>query len=365
MLTFLSAGLVTGEVYEELPLRIGDKLSRFMMDVGSGSVDLPIRDTACPPDWIDHTTPWRVLFVAVDERARVIWAGIPTRRIRNPLTHVVQMPCVTVEGYLRQRHVPNMSFSNADQTGDITRALAGIAGDAHGVGLEFDTPFSGVNRDRDYHADEGGTVLARLQELSQVIDGFEWTIDVNWADGSQTAFTKTFRTGYPHLGRVTNAPDPVFEMPGGLVSFTFEESWNDDDAGTHVIATGDGEGESKTISTPVIDTVREGAGWPRLEVRRSFSSVTRQDTINSHAQSVAAETFGGTELITLESRTDAAPEFGEWGLGDSVRIEIDTDELRMEQIMRVVGWNLSHAEGTVEPVVARIRTPMDEDWIWE
>lgn len=366
MLTFLSAELITGQLRAELPLSIDSDLSRFLGDVGEGTFLLPVRDPACPADWLDHVRPWRSLLVAVDDTARVVWAGVPNRLIRNPLDPVVQVQCVTVEGYLDRRYVPSLEYRGTDQTSGIARALAGIAGDNVGIGLEYDTPHSGVFRDRAYYDDESATVLERLQQLATVIDGFEWTIDVDWTDSSQTAFTKTFRTGYPHIGRVTGTPNPVFELPGAIVAAELSDGWGTDQAATHVIATGDGEGESKAMSAPVVDAVREGAGWPRLEHRRSFSSVTTQSVIDAHAGRVAAQMFGGEELLTITSRIAGPPRFGaEWNLGDSVRVIIATDTVDLEQVWRVVGWHLRTAEGNIEPIIARVRGPLDEDWIWQ
>src|SRR5690625_5029507 len=92
MLTFLSADLITGEVRDELPMVIDADLSRFIGDVGDGTLPMPIRDPSCPEDWIEHTRPWRTLIVAVDDRGYVVWAGIPNRRVRDPLQPVVSIP---------------------------------------------------------------------------------------------------------------------------------------------------------------------------------------------------------------------------------------------------------------------------------
>lgn len=357
MLTFLSAALISGEIRAELPLAPVDPLSRYLMDVGDGTLALPIRDPSCPADWIDHTRPWRTLLIAVDERAQIVWAGIPTDRVRDPADPVVQMPCVTVEGYLDRRYVPDLSFVGRDQTRYIARGLVETTNE-RGIGLEYDTPASGVFRNRDYYDDESATVLQRLQELSAVINGPEWTIDVEWSNEGQTRVRKVFRTGHPHLGYVTDRPDAVFELPGGVESAEYTEGWTSDKAATYVVATGDGEGESKVISAPVIDTEREGADWPRLELRRSFSSVTRQATINEHAERTAAEVFGGEHLVALTHRAYEPPLFGEWGLGDSVGLSIHTEVVDLEEVWRVVGWSLSDTDGSIEPYIARVRTSL-------
>lgn len=361
MFSFLAADLTTGRLRSELPLSIDSDLSRFMMDVGTGTVSLPVRDKACPRDWEDMTLPWRNLYVVIDDASgRIIWSGVPTNRSRNPAEETVSMPVVTLEAYMARRYVPTLSFMGYDQTSVIANRLARVCNDDNGIDLVLETDPSGVIRERKYYADEEGRVLARLQELSQVIDGFEWNIDVRWADAAQTRFEKVFTTGYHTIGTQTATPEAVFGMPGSITDAQYDELWSDDDAATHVVATGDGEGESKTTSDPVVDTVRESVGWPRLELRRSFSSVTSHTTINTHAASVAAEVFGGQQIISITTRTDTKPSLGDWNLGDSVGVKIDTDSLQLDEVWRVVGWHLSGQDYSVKPALARVRPAVTE-----
>ena len=363
MFTFLSADLVTGQLREELPLTIEGDLSRLLSNVGAGTLSLSVLDPACPPDWEALTAPWRVMLVVVDDDDEIVWAGIPSSRSRDPLSPVVTLPCVTLEGYLARRYVPSLTWSGKDQTSVIARGLVDVA-TPFGIGLTFDTPASFTFRDRSYFWDEGVTVLQRLTELAAVIDGFEWTIDVEWTDATHTRFAKVFRTGYPYLGRVTSSPNAVFELPGGIVGGTYDERWGADDAATHVRATGDGQGESRTRSAAVIDTVAEASGMPRLELVRTMSGVTTQSVLDAHANAFAAESFGGQHMITISARADAPPRFSEYSLGDSVRIQVDTDSVQLDEVWRVVGWYLTPGSDTVKPAIARIRTPLDGDWIW-
>lgn len=363
MPTFLSADLVTGVVRDQLPLELSGDVSRLLMNVGAGTFTLSVRDPSCPVDWEDLTAPWRTLLVALDDDERVLWAGIPTNRTRDPLTPVVTLPCVTVEGYLSRRYVPTLPFQGKDQTSVIARSLVDVA-NYRGIDLAFETPESYVYRDREYFADENVRILQRLSELSQVIDGFEWTIDVDWADSNHTRFTKTFRTGYPRLGQVTSSPNVVFELPGGITGGTYDELWGDDDAATYVRAVGDGQGESRSISTAVVDEAAEAAGMPRLELTRSFSGVTTTSVLDNHAAAVAAETFGGQKIITISTRADQPPRFFEYDLGDTARIQIETDTVTLDEVWRIIGWYLTPGSETVKPALARVRTPLDGDWIW-
>lgn len=358
MYRFLLCDLVTGRVLDELPIRIGSSgLTRVLSGIGSGTLELLTVESggagapACPSNWSQTILPWRSLIVVTEgPEERIVWGGVPTNRPRT-LDSVVSFPCVTVEAYLARRYVPDMAFYFVDQT-LIARDLAAVTNTA-GIGLEFDCPPSGVLRERAYSNDEDGKVLERLDQLAAVIDGFEWTVDLQWGDTKHSLVRKIFRTGYPQLGRITPDPDHVFELPGAVTGIASEEPWTEGEAATHVTATGDADGPAR-MSNPAIDTDRETAGWPRLEERSSFQGVTEKTTLDSHARALADVLFGGQHVVTVVQRSDEAPTVAQLTLGDSARIKVDLPHLVIDEVWRVVGWKLTPERSSYEPVLGRI-----------
>ncbi len=351
---FFVVGLKSRKVVErDLPFLIQGNLTRKLQGYGSGTLQLPISHPATPANWEQLILPWRNMILVTDEDQNIIWHGIPNDRERSA-PGLVDYPCATIEAYFLRRYVPTLNFRGVEQT-EIARRLAAVCGDSVGIPLDYDCQPSGVIRDRLYSLDEEARVYNRLQELSAVIDGFNWTVDVQWANSDKSEVRYVFRTGYPHLGRRTFTPNHVFELPGNIASFpTVEDRWGDGDAATHVRAVGDGQGEVKPLSSAVVDSAREDAGWPRLEERRSFSGVVIRTTLESHARKLAKQMFGGQELITLTARHDGNTRLADIALGDTAAVRIETTTVNLYQLWVITEWSLSANTSTYTPTLQRL-----------
>ena len=360
VMRFYVCELKSGVLIDEYPLEISQALSRRLKTYGAGEFQLPVLglNEAQRRAWAEDIVPWRVLIVVCDDNDRIMWSGIPTGRSTDE-SPVVRFPCVTVEKYLDRRYMGDAEFEQEDQTASIARTLAESVGDdVVGIGLEYDTPPSGVLRDRAYFNDEDARVLARLQQLSNVINGFEWTIDVEWTDDERSRVRKVFRTGYPRMGYVTNEPEHVFSVvsgvPGPVSAFSHESQWGDGDAATLVQAVGDGQGEDKPYSAPMIDSAREAAGWPRLEERQSKQGVIEEDELETHVRGMAETYFGGQSVISFDALVSQWPSPADVSLGDSARLDIETDQLTISEVWRIVGYSISPDVGRWTPVIARV-----------
>lgn len=352
-LRFYSCDLRTGRLAEELPFAIESDLSRYIGTTGAGMLSLDVTDKSTPREWEAYTQGWRTLIVAcAGDQGRILWGGVPTRSRRDVTGRKVQIPCVTLEGYLDRRYVPTRSFTGADQTSDVAAYLAGLANAAPGIGLTIDTRASGVLIDAEYFADESRPASRPLIEAANADNGFEWAIYLDWSP-DKSAVVKTFRTGYPVLGSRAEYPHAAFALPGNITGGTFEEVWDGEEMATHVVATGTGEGDDVVTSPAVIDTAREGNGWPRLELRKSFPNQFRAGALRQYARGIAADVFGGGDVLSLSVNLGAA-ELAEWDLGDTVQVSIQGDTLRLDEPMRVTGWSLSTDMTTLRPVLQRI-----------
>ena len=352
MYRFKVFGLKSREFLGEVPFTVASELTRVLQGRGLGSLELNVLEDGVPPDWAETILPWRSLIVVVDESDRIVWHGVP--QDRAPVSAVtMRYPCVTLEGYFLRRYVPSMTFIQTDQA-YIARALASICGDAAGIPLEYDCPPTGVLRDRTYADDEDGKVYNRLQELAGVEGGFNWTVDVEWANDDHSMVRYVFRTGYPHLGYRTASPEHVFELPGNITGFDGNESWAEGDAATWVRGSGDGDGETKLVSAPLIDLERESAEWVRLEERQQFSGVKEPGTLASHVEGMAADLFGGQSVVTFTVRNGVGTSLGDLALGDSARSSIDVPTKQMDEVLVVVGWSLSKGSAEFKPTLARL-----------
>ena len=349
-------GLKSRDFQGEVPFSIAGDLTRVLQGFGDGTLELDVLDEGVPANWAETILQWRSLIVVVDDEDRIVWHGVPYDRV--PVSAVrMSYPCRTLEAYFLRRYVPSRAYVQRDQA-DIARDLASVCGDAAGIPLEYDCPRTGVLRNQVYSDDENVRVYGSLQELASAEDGFNWTVDVEWDNQDHSRVRYVFRTGYPHLGYRTDSPEHVFEMPGNIADFPdSREPWGEGEAATWVRGSGDGAGETKLVSAPVIDTIREASEWPRLEERRQFPGISNPDDLRGLVQGMAGELFGGPSAITLTVRDGVGTSLGDLGLGDSAQVDIDVPTKRLDEVQVVVGWSLSRDFSKFQPTLARLGAP--------
>jgi hypothetical protein len=358
MYSFKVCELVSGKVLDELPMRLETDLTRLLQAYGEGTLSLPLYDSRgdlVSDTWQEAILPGRTLILVVDELDRIVWHGLPQTRGRTT-SSLVRFPCRTLESYLLDRYVPNLLYRGADQTSEIFRGLMGVAGAS--IGLQSDCAPSGVLRDREYKDSEHARVYDRVNELAAVIDGFNWTIDVVWGDDAHSYVRKVARTGYPYLGNRDKDPAHYFELGQNVTDFDYLE----DTPPTHVLAVGDSDESTdpptRLLATPVVNTAREGTGWPRKEYRETFSGVKDKLTINRHAKATAARLFNQVGVLELVARNPVGDEdftrLGDFTLGDTAHAVIEHPALTLDIVLPVVGWTLTPATGIYKPVLAQI-----------
>lgn len=362
---FIICDLRTGRVLDELPLLIEDDLTRQLKGVGEGKFLAPFFDNEGRlfrnRYWEKLIIPWKTMVLVCTEGGRIIWSGIPNES-SVPGAAGMDIPCRTAEEYLLRRYMPNAEFLDVDQANIFAAMIT--AANAQGIGFEVDAPATGVLRERIYRDAENVRIGDRLAELSNAAPGFDWTVDIEWEDAGQSRVRKIARMR-PTMGNRTDNPEHAFTSGVNVRSIVPESRWGQGDAATHVTAVGDGEGESRLISAPGIDAIREAAGWPRLEERRNFSGVSDEDTINAHMVRMKTAFFGGQQLVTLDALMPREGEFftgpADLSLGDTAKVElrigqdpVDRDQyaVQLDAVWPVVGWSISPDMETWKPTLA-------------
>jgi hypothetical protein len=260
----------------------------------------------------------------------VLWDTVPTWTKRSGETWAFS--AATFESYWDQtvisEDVPGQL--GVDQL-EIARVLvAHLQADPYadiGVRLQVDPavplPMSGVLRDRtEYLASANKSYGDALTELGEVLDGFEWTIDV-WADPVTGLRTKYLRLGYPRLGR----PDATV-----LVEQQDLEEWQapaDTGTGTRFRARGGTpQGAGSASQQPIVSSVAVrqdllDAGWPRLDIVEDHASVTDIATLDTYAEQAAARRGAGGEIPQLSVNL-ARRRVSTLNLGDTLRLRTST-----------------------------------------
>lgn len=182
----------------------------------------------------------------------------------------------------------NIRFSSVDQfhiARDFIRHVQSFPGGDIGILLD-DIPISGRVRDRTYHTYEFKQVFEALLQLSEVIDGFDFAIDVRY---NNNVPEKYLNLSYPRRGRTADENRYVFDYVDrgkGLVrGYQYPEDGTR--MTTHTYAIGAGEGDAMLIASAVNQDLID-QGYPILEDAYSYKDITKLSTLVGHAEADAA-----------------------------------------------------------------------------
>lgn len=288
--------------------------------------------------------------VGEDGVARGEW--VITRRDRT--TTGVKLAGVELPGLLARIPMTligdppwGLRFTGWDQLG-IARdlILRGLSQWGPGAGrgrVECDVPLatSGVIRDRFYPLEDGNSVLQRVDELSDVIGGFDWWIETNWTtggDGFKYA-RRTVRWGYPSAGQFR---DLVLDWDpsGNIADLSMEEDGSR--LATDAFVYGAGESISKVIGKASSNLLTD-LGYPRLAVTRAATSISDQGTADGHAGTMLR--WGGSAEAppTVTMFLGRGITLDDLGRGDRVSLIVAPCPgwpLGWEGWVRILGWSM-------------------------
>ena len=353
---WISCDLVTGRIVADLPdLTPSGPIGRALGDKVSAGFEMPVplSGPGVVPRVLTATEPGRSMLVAV-VNDRPVWGGIVLVR-KGGEGATLDLGTVTLEGYLGRRKVGDHVFADTD----LSRIMSTLARDAEangevgqGIGLLHDVTDCGTTGDREYVATDRAWVLDRVQELSRVLGGPEWTIDLEWTDTDQTTVAKILRIA-PRIGSGTGA---TFETKSAAdVSYTLQEDFGEGAGANWVETYSSGQGDDQPSSDPAIDLDALANGWPIFERHwQPSTSITSRSVLNNHAAAELARRRDGNRVWTLSAAWQEYPRLGlDWGLGDTVNWQVESARHPdgASGSGRVIGWKLDLSSYRVEPVV--------------
>ena len=307
------------------------------------------------PGWKAATDPGRTMLVALDDAdERIVWGGMVVAR-QDTGSAWVKVNLATCEAYLDRRYVKDYSVTERSQV-LIVKDLIAATGETN-----FELGTSTITRDRTYVDDDDKTVLSAVSELTEVIDGPEFTCELRWTDDTHTAVKRVWVI----RDRIGAASAASFEMPGNIVGYSYLEDYSAENGANDVMATSSGEGDIRPESDHQVDIP---AGWARFEHRFTPStSITSKSVLNGHARRTLAAMKNGLEEMTFETRRDVAPVPGvDFYLGDDVQVvitsprfpsRVDADGQTvagLETRSRIVGYAQDFDEHRMVPVVREV-----------
>lgn len=369
--------LLTNVLITELPLT-GVGYSLVLNDAGQfrGQFKVDSRRAVGRrvKDPYDATLPCRrCLYVLRDGVPQ--WGGIIWTRTYDSRTGVVQLQAGDWWTYFDHRkllplltapidvryEIANLSVTKTgiDQN-TIARDLVALAQTHTGgnLGISLDTVTSGITRDRTWYGYELADVGQELRRLTALIDGPDITFGVSPSPDANGRPVRIMRTGTPMLGQQGSAW--VWETDGNITDYV----WPSDGArfAKRVFATGSGNEFFQPIAVAE-DTSTARAAWPLMEIENAYSSVSDDDTLQSHADSDQQLARLPVVLPKLVVRGDRSPRIGEWGVGDDGRVHIEDDFFPngIDTSMRIMRADVTPSTEDQDESVEFTMAPLLED----
>ena len=290
--------------------------------------------------------------VVVAERDGVpVYTGIVWQRQYWSSQRTLQIQGADLMSYFdAQALVINKTYNASDQFAifrDLAARCQAAAGDAD-IGVTPDTGNSGVTRDRVYAGWEGAYYGQRMRELSQVEDGFDFDIRVEYQSGVPV---RQIRCWYPRRGReiATTGLRFRFGGNGNVTGYRQTEDWST--MASRVWALGAGDGQDRLRRARNISDLTT-AGWPYVATAITYPSVSTPAVLIEHGDHDVAER---SVINREEFEIDVDPEFpgqpfGSWDLGDDCYVVVEDDEL----------WPANTQ--TADPGLVRLRRVTGHGW---
>ncbi|GGS88588.1 hypothetical protein ACFFV7_50900 [Nonomuraea spiralis] len=298
--------VLTGELIDHFALRqvsFEHRINRGNISPGQFSAELPITspDIArlahqlVPRDPADLTRGPGVITCDV-YRAGDPWGSfwingsyVGQQRRQVP---VLQLRGATLDDYLMCVEIQDdLDFEGEDQIEIARQLLEYMQSDPRSdIGLILQAGASGTLRDRHYKASEQAKVGQRLQELSEVINGFEWHILTKLGPAG---LERHWRWAAPNLGDPDAAHYFSKSFEGGdILDWGIERTPKR--GGNRWRARGDTpQTDASVEAVPLMSTVHEAsaylaAGHPRQDRTVDRPGVNQVETLEEYAASWAA-----------------------------------------------------------------------------
>lgn len=307
-----------GEFSASLPLaapreRVGDLFGDGFTD--TLGADLAARRQRLQvQDWLAGTAPNKTVIYV--ERDGVLMGGWAVwTRAYDSDSRTLQIEGAELWSYFRRRRIRWTSRYTATDQLTIARQLIDRAQQATGgnIGVLVGAETSGRLRDRTYETFEDKPLGEAVEQLAEVIDGFDFEVTVTFEAG---AYVRRLRLHYPRMGRPASQTGLVFEVGRNATI-----GWPEDGTRTANSIAGLGAGEGPTMLRSVrTDTAVLAEGYPLLEDSLSLKDVSVRSTLTGHTAQALADRRLPATLPTVTALADDDPALGAYIPGDFARI---------------------------------------------
>lgn len=362
--TYLAHDLRTNVQLAELPLE-GVDFSTRLKSIGNMSANIGLSTEKAPVrfdprDIVNATRPTRTA-IYVDWNGQLVWGGILWGREYDSDNATLSITCEEFFSFY-QRHFYHQTspaeinlplrFVQQDQF-EIFRNLIWHAEFKNGgdIGFEYPNAMSGVLRDRTYRVTKYKQIYEALDELSNVINGFDYAIELYYANDRTPR--KRLALNYPRRGRRNASTAVMWEFPGEIQKFTWPEDGSGMATRSHAQGAGEGREMLRSFKT---NTTLINAGWPLLEQHYAYTDITVQSTLDGHAQADLDAADQPVTMPTITIPIDGDYPLGSFIEGDHARVRLFDDRFpeQYDALQRIIGWTVRPEEGNMTIEFARI-----------
>ena len=270
--------------------------------------------------------------------------------------HVTQVTCLDYRAVLDRRilySADTLTYTGVDQLDlawQLIQQTQGKPGGALGISKGFADGSTGILRDRTYEA--GDSIGQRVQELSEVIDGFDWDIL------PASASSLLLQAWYPERGSDRGV---VLEV-GGLAATVNREAGTSDYANAIRYT---GESLLAAVESGAAD-LADPAAFPqgRWDLALGDEGLTTQAALDDRAAWQLAQSQVPRPTYTVRLRA------GGWGgpdhiwLGDTVRLIIPSGRLDVDSAYRVHEVEIAMDGNNSETVTLTLGGPRPDFRRW-
>ncbi|MCP3800203.1 hypothetical protein NLX83_13135 [Allokutzneria sp. A3M-2-11 16] len=305
--------VLSGYVHGELPF---SDLSYTTVLNAPGSAKLT---TDLDPG-VSHVTaqslvPGAATALYIERHGRIVWSGLLWDAAPDYTTSTLTLECEGWLSYFRRRHIhTSRQYIHWDQA-DIARDLlqhAGTYGPSSRLGMiEYGREMTGVARDRTYKESERKSIGEAVEQLADVIDGFDFAFRAEWSGPDADELAVRFVIDYPRTGR-----DRDMSLVDGQNCSILSATVGGKSLSTFALASGAGDGDEQLWTT----SDRPSLVHPRLEEVASYSDVKELPTLQGKADRIVRQGSHPVVLPKIELYPDALPGLDSIAVGDQVAV---------------------------------------------
>lgn len=345
--TYILCDLITDNLITQLPFesvtfdRAINKAGNFRASFGLNRTGFDNQDV------LDATQPGRTALY-VDRDGQLVWGGIIWSRTWQEMGNSLQFTAQTFDSYFSQVDIDHtLAYTKTDQlviVKSIIQDMQNTPSSNIGIQLPTSFPSSTINTSRDatfnwYEFWDYGKAITHMTDLD---GGPDYTIDVFYDSAGN-------RIKYLNLANKLGTDfEYPFQYPGNITNYWYPE--NAAKGATRAVGIGTGEGSS--IAHSRIDSNLIGWGYPKLTQFMTDKRLNKTD-IASKTQAFLNANLVPVSIPTFQVEANLDPQFGEYQLGDTVRVFVESARFPSGLAFksRIIGWSVTPAQSNSRETV--------------